>query len=863
MKSAEVLLSALLLAVPGAVLGATVRRLGQRPYVEGRDGRAGVGTHRRQTPVGRRNDGGRGGGPSAYLRSERDRRRGEAGRSENDRGSTPDEDDEADEGPRENNGNGVPTAAVALTRDGRSSLLSAGVGDASILPVPPDLDDPRKAASELRLSDAFGRLPDRPPHARRGLSEPNCHMATKLWHPDAVYKDGCTDDGNHVPGWLNNFDGLFFESAEECCSSLFSGRGCEVRGPFCVKDGGEDGGEENGGGVGGSGGCTATEHGWHADSADKGGGCTNDDDFPSAWLATKSLMFFETAEGCCDMFNLGKTCNKRDCSGSGSGGATTDGGGVSPGTTGGYGDDVVVVEGSGLCEADGSGHGWHADMFHDGCSNDSNFPKEWLGDVSFSHMLHPNPSDCCKAFFPGMQCMAYDSGNDEPPAAWDDATLATVTYDSAADCCQVHHSGWTCAVRDHCSKTGVEYLSVTARPTDVPTLKPSTEAPTPSPVTLEPTTAMPTNSPTSVWYVDHFTGVCHHTATPGVVMPHYIDNTYGDAGECCESSFDSEKCKDALPEDALMEEGTPEPTPSPLKTSPIPTPSPKYYVDHFSQTCITAGSETMPHWIRDDDKFDDPVECCKSVPAWWEEQCLEKSVRVTPTWHPTYSPTQFFTGPPTDVPSNAPSYLPTVITESPTDGCTDLTWRYTQDRVCTNRPRNPTEPAATFLFETAAECCHAMFFAAGLTGCHVDDACMKEPLNGLRAEDFGGLKPSPSCVGDGALMGTTWHPDPRSMDGCTNTGDVPATWKRSDNELFFGSPFDCCSSLYMNRESNCFIRDSCLVWNGRTPSAPSSAVIRSPTHPPRTEEPSVREAVSVVNTDELCASAVWYLDFDA
>ncbi|EJK72704.1 hypothetical protein THAOC_05735, partial [Thalassiosira oceanica] len=190
MKSAAVLLTALLLALPRAMLGATVRRLGQRPYVEGRDGRAGVGTRRRHAPAGRNDGGGR--GPNAYLRSERGRRRVEAERSENNGGSISDEDGEVDEGPRENNGNGATTAA-ALTRDGRSSLLSAGSGGASTPPA--DLDDPRKAASERRLSDAFGRLPNRPPPARRGLSEPNCHLATKLWHPDAVYTDGCTDDG--------------------------------------------------------------------------------------------------------------------------------------------------------------------------------------------------------------------------------------------------------------------------------------------------------------------------------------------------------------------------------------------------------------------------------------------------------------------------------------------------------------------------------------------------------------------------------------------------------------------------------------------------------------------------------------------
>ena len=258
MNPAAGLLTALLLAPSGAVLGATVSRIGRRPDEQGRDGWAGVGTRRRRTPAGR-NDGE---GPSAYLRNERDRRkhrRGEAGRSENDRGTRI---------PNEDKGKGTgatAAAAVALTRDGRSSLLSVGAGDTVIPPAPHVDDDARRAASERRLSDAFRRLPNRPPPARRILNEPNCHLATNLWHPDNVYRDGCTDDGNHDPAWLSNMNALFFKSAQECCSNLFYGQDCEIRGPFCGGDGGDgDGGGVDSGGGNGDGGCTATEHGWHA-----------------------------------------------------------------------------------------------------------------------------------------------------------------------------------------------------------------------------------------------------------------------------------------------------------------------------------------------------------------------------------------------------------------------------------------------------------------------------------------------------------------------------------------------------------------------------------------------------------------------
>jgi len=361
---------------------------------------------------------------------------------------------------------------------------------------------------------------------------------------------------------------------------------------------------------------------------------------------------------------------------------------------------------------------------------------------------------------------------------------------------------------------------------------------------------MPTYAPTSVWYVDHFTGVCKHTAS-GVIMPHYISTTYADPAECCGGSFDTEKCEEALPEDALTVE-TSEPTSSHVPTSSlVPTPGPKYYVDHFSQTCITAGNETLPHWIREDQTFDDPAVCCETVPEWLVEKCLEASVPVVPTampvtLEPTYSPTPYFTGPPSPAPFPAPSPSPTLITESPTaDDCTDRKWRY-RGRGCTNRPRHPDEPTSNFLFESAAECCHTMFFAGGVEECRVDDACMREPLEGLTADDLG-ARPSPSC-------GTTWHPDRRTMDGCTNDGDVPATWDGKGDELFFGSAFECCESVYLDRDFDCTVRDACLVGTGGT-DAPSAG--------PRTEEPTAREAVRVVGADEWCATAEWYLDADA
>ena len=81
MKPAAVLLTALtafllgLLGPPAAVLGATMSRPGRRldVEVEGGYGRAGAGRVSSRRHASGRNDGG--GGPSSYLRRERDRRR--------------------------------------------------------------------------------------------------------------------------------------------------------------------------------------------------------------------------------------------------------------------------------------------------------------------------------------------------------------------------------------------------------------------------------------------------------------------------------------------------------------------------------------------------------------------------------------------------------------------------------------------------------------------------------------------------------------------------------------------------------------------------------------------------------------------
>lgn len=56
----------------------------------------------------------------------------------------------------------------------------------------------------------------------------SCHLATGRWHADSIHKNGCSNDGNHEPAWLEGPSQMFFDTPEECCGSFFYGMKCVV-----------------------------------------------------------------------------------------------------------------------------------------------------------------------------------------------------------------------------------------------------------------------------------------------------------------------------------------------------------------------------------------------------------------------------------------------------------------------------------------------------------------------------------------------------------------------------------------------------------------------------------------------------------
>jgi len=81
-----------------------------------------------------------------------------------------------------------------------------------------------------------------------------------------------------------------------------------------------------------------------------------------------------------------------------------------------------------------------------------------------------------------------------------------------------------------------------------------------------------------------------------------------------------------------------------------------------------------------------------------------------------------------------------------------------------------------------------------------------------------------------------WHPDPVSKDGCSNKDNVPDAWYESSNALIFDSVFDCCQEIYLSKNSDCVIRDDCMILGGTSTGYMGDALD--------------------------CVPALWHVDFD-
>ncbi|KAL7543342.1 hypothetical protein ACHAXR_012659 [Thalassiosira sp. AJA248-18] len=328
--------------------------------------------------------------------------------------------------------------------------------------------------------------------------------------------------------------------------------------------------------------------GWHAEMNNQDG-CSNDVNYPDSWRKSnnsispglRQSMFHKTEKACCDFFFPDKTCEvySSDCKAPGS---------------------APPPSSSSSCK-------WHPDMTtQNGCSNDDNYPEEWLEPRVASHMFHATAQKCCDEFYLGKSCELYDRGcqalagpapepavpppepTDPPsepagpppePAAplpeiavppvnvkcvspgwhpdirnqdgcsdgedqWLQAKMKTNMFQqSSSKCCERFYPGKDCKVyEDGCKIDPNIDAASRPKPTPKPTRRPH-NGPTPKP-TSEPTSAAPTITP-PVYYMEHFSGIClDEDEHP---RPHYTTETFLSRDACCHSSFAKDKCFAAIP----------------------------------------------------------------------------------------------------------------------------------------------------------------------------------------------------------------------------------------------------------------------------------------------------------------------------
>jgi len=148
------------------------------------------------------------------------------------------------------------------------------------------------------------------------------------WHVDVVNGDGCSNSDDYRESWLK--PGLknimFHASAEECCKAVFSGRSCKHHSHGC-NDGATPASTDKPAPTPSKPASTnkpvsdnpaptppsregCSELGWHVHMKNNDG-CTNDDKVSPGWLkhSMSDLMFYQTAEACCDRFFRGRECN--------------------------------------------------------------------------------------------------------------------------------------------------------------------------------------------------------------------------------------------------------------------------------------------------------------------------------------------------------------------------------------------------------------------------------------------------------------------------------------------------------------------------------------------------------------------------
>lgn len=353
-------------------------------------------------------------------------------------------------------------------------------------------------------------------------------------------------------------------------------------------------------------------------------GCTNDLNYPEAWLRNglKEKMFFPTAQGCCDFFFRGDKCPIVDICPAGGSPPTppTKPTPQSPTPASPPSDPACL---------------WHVDItLQDGCSNDSNYPAEWMNSAVKANMLHPTAAVCCTKMFPnGRACKHHNRGcdaapKDTPPSPtpasapatpgclWhmelnlqdgctNDSKYPPEWLDAAVKNRMMHSSASVCCTKMFPNKPSCNHydrgcdgsVPKAPGPTKGPTRQPiknPTRRPTPRP------TSDPTKKPIE-FYVVETSGIC--VSDEDIPKPHWIERTFSDYNSCCFVARNSELCFKTRP----SKDGGP---PLPGPTLPPGPPKP-WYVQESSGLCVSGSEKPKPNWIEE--TFSHYDLCCENA----------------------------------------------------------------------------------------------------------------------------------------------------------------------------------------------------------------------------------------------------------
>ena len=422
-----------------------------------------------------------------------------------------------------------------------------------------------------------------------------------------------------VSDWDDNMNLLFFESSEECCEMFGVDGSCVVE-DVCAKDFLASSLKKTiptsspiESSLPASSLCTTRK--WHPKLDFSNPGCSNSDDYTESWnLPEKSVKFLlDTFEECCLKF-FGSICSKEDiCRDANDDTATT--APASPSTS-----PLAVVSSTTECL---SSELWHMTLDFQKCSNNFDFPSNWLQPEMRDQYMFHTLEDCCNNFFSRGHCAVEDIC--APPTP-----IPTHTPSSSPI---------------HMPSSSPSMKPSTGPPSSSPSLKPST-----GPIS-DPSKLSENGTKTSIdgcennkWHPKSYLNrVCTNDKnySPAwnnpLVSDRFLKNS---AKECCDFFYKSEDCEivDTCPT-ALSNHGTP--------VSSDTCESKKWHPTSLHERKCSNDGVYPPLWDNLGDKFlrSSAMDCCETFYAGGD--CNVENICPVPTtekrncegkkWHPKSS----------------------------------------------------------------------------------------------------------------------------------------------------------------------------------------------------------------------------------